>query len=176
MIYVRRWVGSCKALSGYHRAGVALDYRSGPAQDRQPSVMRTLVARPLAALLVLLMAVGSVILWIGVPIGWLYIASHITKTSAPTLGPYLLVLIATPITMWIVGKLLFRLNALYSRLTGRSYEVRVQLPWHRSLRGERDSGHKPTVLEIVMIISVSLALLGFVVWFFAFAGSSIPSV
>jgi|SRR5947209_1318816 len=176
MIRRFRWVGSCTALAGYHRAGVALDYRSGSAQDRQPSVMRTLVTRPLAALLILLMAVGSVFMWIGVPVGWLYLASHITKTSAPTLGPYLLVLIATPITMWVVGKLLFRLNALYTRLSGRSYEVRVQLPWHRSLRGERDSGHKPTVLEIVMIVSVSVALLGFVIWFFAFAGSSIPSV
>jgi hypothetical protein len=156
---------------------LALDYRSGSAQeDRQPSVARTLATRPLAALLILLMALGSVVLWIGVPVGWLYLASHITKTSSPTLGPYLLVLIATPITMWVVGKLLFRLNVLYSRLTGRSYEVRVQLPWHRSLRGERDSGHKPTVLEVVMIISVSIALVAFVIWFFGFAGSSIPSV
>src|SRR5437588_7806981 len=98
MIRAHRRVGWWQAVSGYDRAGLALDYRSGSAQeDRQPSVARTLVTRPLAALLVLLMALGSVILWIGVPIGWLYVASHITKTSAPTLGPYVLVLIAIPI-------------------------------------------------------------------------------
>lgn len=138
-------------------------------------MLRTVATRPLALLLILLMALGSVVLWIGIPVGWLWIASHITHTSAPTLGPYLLVLIALPVSMWIAGKLLFKLNGVYSRLTGQTYEVRVQLPWHRSLRGERDSGHKPTVLEITMIVSVAVALAAFGIWFFFFAGSSIPS-
>ena len=156
---------------------VALEYGSAPAGEaRRPSVLRTLVTRPLAAFIVLLMAIGSVVLWIGIPIGWLWIASHVTKTSAPTLGPYLLVLIAMPVSMWIVGKLLFRLNGVYSRLTGRTAEVRVQLPWHRSLRGDREVSRKPTVLEVVMITSVSIALVAFGIWFFFFAGSSIPSV
>ena len=45
----------------------------------------------------------------------------------------------------------------------------------KSMRGERDSGRQRTVLDVVMVCSVALALLCFGVWFFAFAGSSLPS-
>ena len=132
--------------------------------------------RPIAILLVLMMAVGSVVLWIGLPVGWVWVASRTVKTSQPSFGPYLLVLLATPISMWLWSKLLFRLNDLYSRVTGQSYEVRTQLPWHKSMRGERGSNRPTTVLDWVMIVSVSLALTAFGVWFFFFAGSSLPNV
>jgi hypothetical protein len=141
---------------------------------KRQSLARTLATRPIAVVLVLLMAVGSVVLWIGIPVGWVWVASRTVDTSQPTLGPYLLVLFATPISMWIWGKLLFRLNDVYSRLTGQTHEVRAQLPWHKSMRGERVSNRPTTVLDLVMIVSVSLALLAFGVWFFLFAGSSIP--
>ena len=137
------------------------------------SLTRTILTRPIALLLVLMMAVGSVVLWIGIPIGWVWVASRTVDSSQPSLGPYLLVLFAVPITMWIWGRLLFRLNGLYSRLTGQTYEVRTQLPWHKSMRGERTSGRPTTVLDIVMIVSVSIALLAFGIWFLAFAGSPI---
>ena len=45
----------------------------------------------------------------------------------------------------------------------------------RSMRDGRDSGRGTTVLDVVMVWSVALALLCFGVWFFAFAGSSLPS-
>jgi hypothetical protein len=161
-------------------ADVAHD--SGPedepteAPQTRQSVLRSLVTRPLALLLVLAMAVGSVVLWIGIPVGWVWVASRTVKTSQPSFGPYLLVLLATPLTMWLWGKLLFRLNAVYSRLTGQTYEVRAQLPWHRSMRGEREVRRPTTVLDVVMIVSVSLAITAFGIWFFFFAGSSIPSL
>ena len=144
-----------------------------PAPSR-PSALRTILTKPVALLLVALMAVGSVFLWIVVPVGWLWIASHATKTSAPTLGPYLLVIFAVPLTMWIVGKLLFRTNSLYERVTGQDAEVRVQLPWHKSMRDSATSGRRTTVLDVVMITSVSIALVAFGIWFFLFAGSSLP--
>jgi hypothetical protein len=143
------------------------------APAKQHSVLRTIATKPVALLLIALMAVGSVFLWIVVPVGWLWIASHVTKTSAPTLGPYLLVIFAVPVTMWIVGKLLFRTNNLYERVTGQAAEVRVQLPWHKSLR-DSNTGRRTTVLDMVMIVSVSVALGAFGIWFFFFAGSSIP--
>jgi hypothetical protein len=133
-----------------------------------------MATKPIAVLLVLMMAVGSIVLWIGLPVGWVWVASRTVKSSQPSLGPYLLVLFATPISMWIWSKGLFRLNDLYSRLTGQSYEVRTQLPWHKSMRGERGSNRPTTVLDWVMIVSVSVALTAFAVWFFLFAGSSLP--
>jgi hypothetical protein len=142
----------------------------------RPSLLRTMATKPIAILLVLLMAVGSVFLWIGIPVGWVWIASRTVKTSQPSFGPYVLVLLATPLSMWLCGKVLFRLNAVYSRVTGQTHEVRTQLPWHRSMRGERVVSRPTTVLDLVMIVSVSVALLAFGVWFFFFAGSSIPNV
>jgi hypothetical protein len=143
-------------------------------EPSRPSTLRTVLSKPVALLLVLLMAVGSVFLWLVVPVGWLWIASHSTETSAPTLGPYLLVIVAIPVTMWIVGKLLYRTNHLYERVTGQEAEVRVHLPWHRSLRDSGTSGRRTTVLDVVMISSVAIALTAFGIWFFFFAGSSLP--
>ena len=145
-------------------------------EGQRPSLWRTMATKPIAVLLVLLMAVGSVVLWIGIPVGWVWVASRTVKTSQPSFGPYLLVLCATPLTMWLWGKLLFRLNDVYSRLTGQTHEVRAQLPWHKSMRGERTSNRPTTVLDLVMIVSVSVALTAFGVWFFLFAGSSIPNL
>ena len=42
------------------------------------------------------------------------------------------------------------------------------------VRGERAHTRRGGVLDKVMIVSVGLALLVFAVWFFAFAGSSLP--
>jgi hypothetical protein len=143
-------------------------------QTGRPSTVRTVLSKPAALLLILLMALGSVFLWIVVPLGWLWIASHSTETSAPTLGPYLLVIFAVPITMFVVGKLLFKTNRLYERVTGQDAEVRVQMPWHKSLRDSSTSGRRTTVLDVVMITSVAVAMAAFGIWFFLFAGSSLP--
>ena len=45
---------------------------------------------PPALMLVLLMAVGSVVMWIGVPLGLIYLASQLADSSRPSVGPYLL--------------------------------------------------------------------------------------
>ena len=141
---------------------------------RRRSLWRVIVTTPAALFLILLMAIGSVFLWIGIPVGWLYLASRMVNTSQPTLGPYLLVIVGIPITMVIVGKLLFKLDDVYKRLTGQSSEVEFRAPWLKSMRGERDSRRKLTVLEMTMIVSVSIALTAFGLWFFLFAGSSLP--
>jgi hypothetical protein len=138
-------------------------------------MVRTIVTTPAALLLILLMAVGSIAMWLVIPLAWLWVGSQLSEGSQPSLGPYVLVLVGIPVSMVIVGKVLSTLNRAYSAITGRSSNVRVTPPWRRSFRDERGSGHQATVLDVVMIISVSLALTAFGVWFFAFAGSSLPS-
>lgn len=128
-----------------------------------------------AALLIGLMAIGSVVLWIGVPLGWIWLASNIVDSSEPSMTPYVMVLVGIPLTMVVVGKGLAQLNRVYGEVTGTTPTVRVVLPWHRSMRGERDAGHPRTVLDVVMVCSVTVALVLFVLWFFLFAGSSIPT-
>src|SRR5437763_9953503 len=139
-------------------------------RERRRSVWRTVATKPVALFLILLMAVGSVFLWIGVPVGWLYLASRMVKTSQPTLGPYLLVIFGIPVTMVIVGKLLFKLDGVYSSLTGQDSEVQFRAPWLKSMRGERQTSRRLTVLEMTMVISVSIALAACGIWFFLFAG------
>ena len=139
------------------------------------SLGRTLAEKPAAIFLIALMAIGSVGLWLVIPVAWIYGVAGQVKSTQPTLGPYLLILFGIPTTMFIAGKLLYRLNGVYERLTGQDSEVRVQMPWHRSMRGERAPQRRTTVLELVMIISVVIAVLAFGIWFFFFAGSSLPS-
>jgi hypothetical protein len=125
--------------------------------------------------LVLVMAAGSVFMWLVSPIGWLWIASRMTSSSQPSLGPYALVLVGMAITAVIVGKLLGVVNRAHMRVTGRLTDKRDHTAWNRSMRGETKARNDRGVLEQVMLISVGCALVLFGIWFFAFAGSSLPS-
>jgi len=134
-------------------------------------------ARPLAkASLILLMALGSIVLWIASPIGWLWIASQMqTDSSSKGFGPYLVVLFGIAITAVAMAKALQKLNEAYSTVSGQDEPVRVIMPWHRSMRGE-DEGRAPrTVLDVVMVVSVGIGMVAFGIWFFFFAGSSLPT-
>jgi hypothetical protein len=131
--------------------------------------------RLLAALLIALMAIGSILLWLGIPVGWLFLVSRLVKSSQPSMGPYVLLIVGIPASMIVVGKALSKLNRVYGEVTGTTPTMRARSPWMRSMRGERESGRERTVLDVVMVWSVALALLCFGVWFFAFAGSSLPS-
>ena len=124
--------------------------------------------------LIALMAVGSIFLWIGIPVGWLWIGSQVQSDSGQaSFGLYLGILLGIIVSMVAMGKLLQGLNGVYGRLTG-SEIVRVRLPWHRSLRGEQEGRPPRQILDVVMVISVMAAGFVFLVWFFFFAGSSLP--
>ncbi|HEV7495661.1 hypothetical protein [Baekduia sp.] len=125
--------------------------------------------------LVIVMAAGSVVVWLVSPIAWLWIASRMTDSSQPSLGPYLLVLVGMALTAVVVGKFLGIVNRTHMRVTGRISDKREHATWNRSMRGERRSTTDRGVLEQVMAISVSCALVLFGIWFFVFAGSSLPS-
>jgi hypothetical protein len=128
----------------------------------------------LVAVLVILMALGSVLLWLGVPLFWVWLASQIAESSQPSLGLYLMVLAGIPATMVVVGKALGALNRTHAELTGRIPARREQTVWLKSMRGERQTNREHGVLGTVMAISVSIALVLFGIWFFFFAGSSLP--
>jgi hypothetical protein len=127
------------------------------------------------AFLILLMAVGSILLWIGIPVGWLYLVSQLVDSSEPSMGPYVLVLVGIPATMIAMGKVLAILDRTYARVTRTAPQVRAQAPWHRSLRGDRQPARARSVLDVVMVASVALAVVCFAIWFFLFAGSSLPT-
>jgi hypothetical protein len=124
-------------------------------------------------MLVALMALGSVVMWLGVPLGLIYVASRLSDSSEPSLGPYLLVIVGLPIGMAVIGKCLGVLDRAHTRLTGAQTD-QYRPGWTKSMRGERVTTRRGGILDRVMIISVGLAVVLFAVWFFGFAGSSLP--
>jgi hypothetical protein len=127
-----------------------------------------------AILILVLMVLGSALLWIGMPVFWLWLASQLQQGVNPSLGPFAVVAIGLPISMVAIGKGLGALDRRFSKLIGFDpNDRRVPLPWQRQMA---DSGgaRKGTFLDLVMIVSVLLAGLAFGIWFFLFAGSSLP--
>jgi hypothetical protein len=125
--------------------------------------------RVAALALVVVMAAGSLVLWIGIPAAWLWLWSQLT---AHNLSVYAAALIGCPVTMaaWAWG--LHRVNRVYLRIAHTPESPRPHTAWLRSMSG---SGRRQPrgVLEICMTVSVVLALVTFAVWFFFFtAGGS----
>jgi hypothetical protein len=151
----------------------------GRSVTTSASAVRTrrqrLLWSPVALLLVLIMAAGSIVMWIGLPLGLIWLASSITDSSQPSMGPYLLILIGLPIGMFAIGKALGTLDRAHGRITGRIDDGPRRAAWLQSMRDERGAQRKQrSVLDTVMIVSVILAIVVGGVWFLAFAGSPLP--
>lgn len=109
-----------------------------------------------ATLVVLIMFIGSLGLWIGTPLLWLWVGSQI-QGATDSLGAALGVMfIGVVVTIGAVAALLAKLSNTY-----RSNCV---------ARGMGDPGH--LVLEGVLVVSAGLTVAGFAVWFLFFAGAS----
>ena len=93
---------------------------------------------PISLLLIALMAVGSVVMWLGVPIGLVYLASRLADSPTPSMGPYLLSLIGLPVGMVAVGRVLGALDRYHGHLTGLDEGKPQQAAWLKSMRGERE--------------------------------------
>ena len=119
--------------------------------------MRALLRNGTGAILILLiMFIGSIGLWVGTPLLWLWVGGHI-EGSTDSLGAALLVaFVGVIITITAVATLLAMLSDIY-----RANCVS---------RGLGDPGH--VMLEGVLVVSAGLTLTAFVIWFFFIAGAS----
>jgi hypothetical protein len=124
------------------------------------------------AAIVAVMAVASVVMWFGVPLGLVFVVSKLVSTTQPTFGPYLAIIIGVPLGMTLVGKGLGRLDRHYQRRTAAEGD-RYRPGWLKSMRDERPGNSHWKVLDVVMLWSVATAALAMGVWFLFFAGSSI---
>jgi heme/copper-type cytochrome/quinol oxidase subunit 2 len=105
-------------------------------------------------ILVLIMLGGSLLLWVGVPVAWLYIGGRV-QGATNHLGA------ALAVTM--IGAV----ASIVAIVPGLSWLNRK----HVELREARGlESHGQTALEAVMTISAIVAVIGFSVWFFIFAG------
>jgi hypothetical protein len=129
---------------------------------------------PISLFLIALMAIGSVCMWIGLPVALIYLASRVADSPKPSMGPYLLIIVGLPLGMIAIGKVLGALDRYHGRLTGLDEHKPMQAAWMKSMRGDRERKRRRSVLDTVMIISVAVAMIAAAVWFFGFAGSSLP--
>jgi hypothetical protein len=116
---------------------------------------RLLLASESAVLLILIMFVGSLVLWVGVPVGWLWVGSQLQASSSMT----------TAVGAMMIGMLL-TIAAVVAGL-GWLNRKHVEL---QEARGLPES--ETTALELVLVVSAVIAVIGFFVWFFGFSGSS----
>jgi hypothetical protein len=119
--------------------------------------MRTLLRTGTGAILVIaIMFIGSIVLWVGTPLAWLWVASQI-QGATQSLGVALLAaFVGVLATVTALGSLLARLSDVY-----RANCVS---------RGLSDPGH--VVLEGVLVVSAGVTLVVFGIWFLFFAGAS----
>ena len=130
--------------------------------ERVPAGAATHRGSRLAAawFVLLLLAAGSLALWIGIPAGSLWVASHVTESTGLHLPIALAVMIPA---MFAGGALLSWLNLLYLRITGGevvgtgAFRVRRKGP-----------------LEPLMVVSIVIAVICLFVWFFFVAENPNP--
>jgi hypothetical protein len=109
-----------------------------------------------AVLVVLIMFIGSLVLWIGTPLLWLWVGSQIqgaTSSIGAALGA---MFVGVILTIAVLASILSKLSNVYRA--------------NRRARGLDDTGHY--VLESVLVVSAGFTLAAFVIWFFFFAGTS----
>jgi heme/copper-type cytochrome/quinol oxidase subunit 2 len=117
--------------------------------------MRNLLRAGASGVLLLLMMLGAgLVLWIGVPLGWLYVGSQV-QGATDSLG--------TAILVMFVGVVV----SIVAVVPGLGWLNRK----HLELRAARGlDTHGQTALEAVMTVSAVVAVLAFVVWFFVIVG------
>jgi hypothetical protein len=133
-------------------------------------------ARGLAAGLVFLaMLLAAFALWTAIPLSWLYIGSKLSETQFPSGGPYAVVAVGIVVSILVIAWLIGRLNGLYVRITGTNRLAPIRPAWLKSMRDTGSARQSATVVEAVLMSSVTLAALALTIWFFLLAGSPLPN-
>ncbi|HEY2437372.1 MAG TPA: hypothetical protein VGH93_09330 [Solirubrobacteraceae bacterium] len=120
--------------------------------------MRAALRTGAAAVLVLLiMFIGSFVLWIGTPLLWLWVGSQV-QGATDSLGAAMAAAFpGAVVTIIVLASLLAKLSDVYRA--------------NRRARGLDDPGH--LVLEAVLVVSAGVTLTAFVIWFFFLAGADL---
>ncbi len=117
-----------------------------------------------AAFLLVLMALGCIVLWIGIPVGSLWVAARLVETSAQH---FLVALPLTLVGMIAFAKGLFWVNRLYLRVTlAWRPGVVDEEEWDEALDGPRWARGP---LEPMLVAFLIVALGALFAWFFLIA-------
>jgi hypothetical protein len=108
-----------------------------------------------AVLMLAIMFVGSLVMWIGLPLGCLYVGSRV-QDATNSVGVAILAMAGA----LVVG--IFAIVPVLGYLNRKQAEI-------RAARGLDTYGQAP--LEGVLVVSATIAVVAFAVWFFLFAGT-----
>lgn len=125
--------------------------------------------KPAGAAILALMLVGGLFMWAGNPYLWIRVTAAQADSQNLTGGQALFILFAIAVTGFVMVKVLAVLNGLYAKAMGGSDEVTVRMPWNQSMRDGRTTGRTTSALDVVMVVSVSVAIVAAAIWFFFFA-------
>jgi hypothetical protein len=125
------------------------------------------------AALAVLIVIGSGMVWVGVPIGGLWLAGELTTTAQ---GFLFAILLGIPLAMIGLGWLLYRANGAYERLRGGGAAAggrrSAWLVSYSDERGQARRARAPrTLIDVAMTVSAVTAIVIWLVWFFFFASS-----
>ena len=109
-----------------------------------------------AVLLVAIMFTGSLVLWLGTPLLWLWVGAQIEGATESVSGALAAMFIGVTLSVLALAVLLVKLSAVYRA--------------NRRARGLPDAGN--VVLESVLVVSAAVTLVAFAVWFVFLAGAS----
>lgn len=119
--------------------------------------MRALLRTGAGAILVLsIMIIGSIVLWVGTPLLWLWIGSQVQGDTESLSTALAVAFIGVVITVMLLASVLSRLSDIYRG--------------NRMARGMEDPGH--AILESVLVVSAGVTMAAFAVWFLFFAGAA----
>jgi hypothetical protein len=120
----------------------------------------------------------SINLWTGAPLFALWVGSRSSDDTVLSMQAVFVVVLVLAATVFAMALALAWLNNTYDELIGRPQTER-RMPWLRSMRAEAE-GHISarvgiTLLERIVMTSVYMAVISLLIWFFLFAGSSLPN-
>lgn len=117
--------------------------------------MRNLLRAGASGVILVLMMLGAgLVLWVGVPLGWLYIGSQVQGASESLGLAILVMMVGVVLSIAVVVPILGWLNRKHLEL--------------REARGL--DTHGQTALEAMMTVSVVIAVIAFAIWFFLIEG------
>jgi hypothetical protein len=125
-------------------------------------------------------ALISVNIWTGAPLFAVWVGSQVQQSSTNlSMTAVFSVIAVLAVLVFALGWLLTWVNASYDELTGRPAAAQRTSPWLRSMRGERETDvrrkYGVSTIEKIVVVTVVAAVVAFEIWFFFFAGSSLPN-
>ena len=137
-------------------------------------------SRPKRLVMVAATAFLAVNLWTGAPLVALWVGSQVVGQTVLSMAAVGVVVVVLAVEVFTMSMALAWLSNEYDRTTGRQ-PGEQRLPWLRGMSGEEGIeepgyGAGVTALERIVMLSVYLAVLCFLLWFFLLAGAPTPSL